>query len=357
MKHLILLLLTCFTLSAFAQGKRNCVTPVSNIVYQQLFASLKSRQDETQKLNMAKRIARENCMTTDQVKKIAEIFENDYNRLAYVQLAYDNTTDKDNFYEIYNSFTYFSNVFRLHDYVMESRGTKSPVVDQPNADVMSFPNLDYPDYRKYFGKIGCKNIITDQDFNNLAERVFKENTEERKLTAAVNISAFNCLQTSQAMKIASLLQNESSRLDYLQKTYHKVFDPDNYKFAMQLFTSDNSKKEFNNLIGGNPGTVITTDPPCEVSAQDFAAMKSQISRQSFINTKLNLAKQSIKSKNCFKTAQIIELIALFPYSDSKMEIAKFAYDYTTDRENYVKVADSFTFSKDKDDFLKFLNTK
>jgi hypothetical protein len=40
-----------------------------------------------------------------------------------------------------------------------------------------------------------------------------------------------------------------------------------------------------------------------------------------------------------------------------MEIAKFAYDYTTDKENYVKIADSFTFSNDKDEFLRFLKSK
>lgn len=357
MRSILIILITGIALGSYAQDNRNCVTPVSNFIYQQQFGSISSKKDEMQMLNQAKRFARENCLSTEQVKKIAELFQNDFNRLAFVQSAYDNTTDKDNFYEIYNSFTFFSNVFRLHDYVMERRGNTKPVVDIPPTSVMSFPNFEYPDYRKYFGKIGCKNIINDQEFINLAEKVFKENSEDRKLNTALGISAYNCLQVAQVMKIASLLQNESSRLDFLKKSYQKVFDPDNYKFAAQVFTSDNFKNEFNTFIGGGAVTVITTNPPCEINTQDFAAIKNQISKQSFTNTKLNLAKQLIQDKKCYKTAQIIELIALFPYSDSKMEIAKFAYDYTTDKDNYTKIADSFSFSRDKDDFLKFLQSK
>jgi hypothetical protein len=191
----------------------------------------------------------------------------------------------------------------------------------------------------------------------LADKVFKETSEDKKLALANNISFANCLQTAQAMKIASLLQNEASRMDFLKKARPKVFDPDNYKYAMPLFTSDSYKQELNSLVGVGVSEISNNNPPCEVGQKDFSDMKTQISKQSFVNTKVTIAKQSIKDKKCFKTAQIIELLALFPYSETKMDIAKYAYDYTTDKENYIKVADAFSFASDKDAFLNFLKTK
>jgi hypothetical protein len=356
MKHIFIIMLAFLTLNAFAQPHRRGGV-VSNFAFQGMLSNLNSKPDDAQKLEMAKKIVNENKLLSDQVKKIAELFGNDYSRLEFAQLAYDNTVDKDNYYEVYNSFSYFSSVFRLHDYVSQKRGG-TKVIPVEEVKVMGFPSYDYPDYRKYFGKIGCTNIISDNDFTSLAEKVFNEPNEDKKLALANNISYSSCLQTAQAMKVASLLQNEKSRLDFLQKARPKVFDPDNYKYAMQVFNSENFKKEFSDFIGG---TVVENNtnniPTCEVSQKELTDIKNQINRQSFNNTKLNIAKENIKSKKCFKTSQIIEIINLLTYSDAKMEIAKFSYDYTTDTENYVKIADSFSFSTDKDAFLNFLKTK
>jgi hypothetical protein len=314
------LLLSVLAISIHAQTSKNCVTPISNFAFQQLMTTMNSKSDEAQKLVFSKKIARENCLSTEQVKQIAEIFGNDYNRLAFVQIAYESTTDKDNFYEVYNSFTYFSNVFRLHDYVNERRTGTKPNQDVTQNLVMTFPAYEYPDYRKYFGKIGCSSILADQDFLSLADKVFREPTDDKKLAIANNITFGNCLQTAQAMKIASLFQNETYRLEFLKKAYTKIFDPDNYKHAFQVFSSENSKKDFNTFLGGGVTEITTINPPCEVSLQDFTSIKNQITKQSFVNTKMNIARQNIKDKKCFKTAQIIEIMALFTFKNGNCKI-------------------------------------
>jgi hypothetical protein len=357
MKHLCVLFLILCYFSAFAQNTRNCVTPISNFAFQQLLTNISAKQDESQKLNFSKKIVRENCLSTDQVKQIAELFSNDYNKLTFVEQAYEVTTDKDNFYEVYNSFSYFSTVFRLHDYIAERKSGTQIVIDEPQTDVMTFPLYDYPEYKKYFGKPGCTNNISESEFQVLADKIFKEPSEDRKLYFANTYAVNNCMQTAYIMKMASLLKNESNRLDFLKKAYNKVYDPDNYRYASQVFSSEPFKKDFNTFLGNKISVNTNNDPPCEVSQQDFATIKNQIAKQSMINTKINIAKMNIKTKKCFKTDQIIEILALFPYSDSKMDIAKFAYDYTNDKENYIKVADCFTFTSDKDVFLNFLKTK
>jgi hypothetical protein len=107
MKKVAILLLSIITISVNAQTNRNCVTPISNYLFSQKLSSVKSQRNEDQRLRVSKLVARDNCLSTEQVKQIAELFQNDYNRLAFVQDAYKNTTDKDNFYEVYNTFMYF----------------------------------------------------------------------------------------------------------------------------------------------------------------------------------------------------------------------------------------------------------
>jgi hypothetical protein len=356
MKKVAILLLSIITISVNAQTNRNCVTPISNYLFSQKLSSVKSQRNEDQRLRVSKLVARDNCLSTEQVKQIAELFQNDYNRLAFVQDAYKNTTDKDNFYEVYNTFMYFSTVFRLHDYIAGMRENKEVPTEEPENDQLTFPNIQYPDYRRYFGKTGCKNIFNDEQFMMLAERVFDEKLENRKLSIA-NQSLYNrCFLTAQAMKMASLLKSEENRLTFLKNAYSKVYDPDNYKYAHQLFENANYKQEIQKLAGGNV-VIVDEKPPCEVNDKEFQDIKNRINKENFNNTKINLAKQIIRSEECFTTSQITQLVKLFRYSDSQMEIAKFAYDYTTDKDNYYKVADVFSFTSDKDKFLNYIKEK
>jgi hypothetical protein len=354
----LLILLIGLSVCLTAQPNRQRINPISEQNFQQLISSLNSINDDAQKLVIAKRSASVNRLTSEQVKRISETFVYDFGRLEFAKSAWENTTDQENFYDVYNTFLYFSNVFKLHDFVLEKKSGSKEVINPP-VQVMTFPEMEYPDFRRYFGQIGCTNVLPDPNFMSLAERVFNETSEDRKLALANNISFSNCLQTAQAMKLASLLQNEASRLDFLKKARPKVFDPDNYRFALPLFKSENFRREFNLFIGsgGGVGEIKTENPPCEVSPKDLMDLKALIKKQSFENTKLNIAQQSIKGLKCFKTEQIIELLTLFSFSDSKLIMAKFAYDYTSDKANYVKIADSLAFTRDKDDFLKFLKSK
>jgi len=167
MKKIIFGILFLFSIGASAQTK-NCVTPIPNYTFQQKFTSVKAQNGDDQRLPAALKLAKENCLSTSQVKEVAELFENDYNRLAFVQEAYLSTTDKDNFYEVYNSFLYFSTVFRLHDYIASTKTVQTNASDNVVSKEMTFPDYQYPDYKKYYGKTGCREFANDQEFLDFA---------------------------------------------------------------------------------------------------------------------------------------------------------------------------------------------
>ncbi|TVR78301.1 MAG: DUF4476 domain-containing protein [Chitinophagaceae bacterium] len=89
---------------------------------------------------------------------------------------------------------------------------------------------------------------------------------------------------------------------------------------------------------------------------DFQRAKSSISSQSFEDSKMNIAKQMTRS-NCLTAGQVREVMTLFTFEETKLEYAKFAYDYTHDLGNYYMVNDVFTYSFSVDELNEYLMSR
>jgi hypothetical protein len=96
---------------------------------------------------------------------------------------------------------------------------------------------------------------------------------------------------------------------------------------------------------------------CKVSELEIADIKKAIDKESFNNTKITIAKNLIRTKKCFTVSQIREVLQLISFEESKLEIAKYAYDFTTDKEKYMTIVDDFSFFSSKDSFTAFVQSK
>jgi hypothetical protein len=85
----------------------------------------------------------------------------------------------------------------------------------------------------------------------------------------------------------------------------------------------------------------------------FEAAKITISKASFDDSKLTIAKQ-IASSNCLLASQIRDIMRLFAFESTRLEFAKFAYPFCYDKGNYFLVNDAFTFSSSIDELNKFI---
>jgi hypothetical protein len=74
----------------------------------------------------------------------------------------------------------------------------------------------------------------------------------------------------------------------------------------------------------------------------FENLQRVIRSQSFDSSKLKIAKQAITANN-ISSQQVLQLMNLFTFESYKLDLAKFAYPYTTDRQNYFMLYDGFTF--------------
>jgi len=93
-----------------------------------------------------------------------------------------------------------------------------------------------------------------------------------------------------------------------------------------------------------------------IGATDFASGKSSIKNQSFSESQMKVAKTFTKN-NCLSVAQIKEVMGLFSFEESKLDYAKFAYDFCVDKKNYYQLSDAFSFSSSSDDLNEFLESK
>jgi Domain of unknown function (DUF4476) len=90
-----------------------------------------------------------------------------------------------------------------------------------------------------------------------------------------------------------------------------------------------------------------------MSSREFESVKEQIRKEWFENNRLTSAK-TIIDKNNFTAQQTKEMVLLFGFENNKLEIAKYAYRKTVDKQNYYVVNDAFTFSSSKDELARFI---
>jgi len=355
---LILFLSLLLPLISIAQNN-TCNQPIADFLYQQQLNKVTQPSNDAERLNRARLVVNNYCLSSFQVKGLAETFRGDDARLEFARLAYIRVFDKQNFYEVYNAFAYFSTVFRLHDFVLEQRNDISnPSITSPTTNPnTNFPNLIYPNYVGYQGVSNCGMPIDDHDFNLLAQDLLRLTAETGRLNRLNTIGSNYCLSTEQAMKFASLLENEDNRLLFLKNTYNSVFDLGNYRQAGQLFRSRTIQDQFIIFINSRTdrNNFDSQVQLCQISATDYNEIKTRISTISFDNEKLNTIKSIMRVKRCFTVEQIKDLAPLFGFTT--IEFVKFAYDYTKDVDNFYKLTDVFTFSSDKEEILNFIETK
>ena len=85
----------------------------------------------------------------------------------------------------------------------------------------------------------------------------------------------------------------------------------------------------------------------------FQQLKQSIERESFDASRMKITKQFV-AINYFNTTQVKELVGLFFSESSKLELAKYMYDYTVDKGNYFVINDVLFFSSSKEELARFI---
>lgn len=100
-------------------------------------------------------------------------------------------------------------------------------------------------------------------------------------------------------------------------------------------------------------TTINNNCIYGMSESELRDAKNSISGASFEDTKSSTFKQVVSNK-CVNTKQVKELLQLFTFEETKLEMAKYAYGYVADPSNYYTINDIFTFDSSKDELSNYV---
>ena len=362
MKHLFILLIV-FSISVSLKSQ-NCASPVSSIAFKQKFSQLSSIPNDHQRLASANDFVLKNCLLTYQVKQIAELFNDDISRLAFIQKAYPATFDKENVYDLYDAFAYFSTAMRFHDFIEDQ--TQKPDRHNRRLEVQevpySFPSYNYPSYESYRDKTPCSQPLSDDEFLNLLRNVSIHHDDDSRISAAIQLEENNCLTVAQIMKMGSIIEKEANRLDYLKRSYDHTYDVGNFQYTNQLLKEKQNSSDFEVFMKERRNRPVRDNKEshhgrntCVVTEAEMLDIVSNIKTQTFENTKITMAKQIVRTKQCFSSMQIKQLLEVFDFENSKLDIAKYCYAFCIDRSEYYKINSSFTYSTSVDDLTKFIS--
>jgi len=363
-KIVVFLLITALSSVLHAQNNK-CSTPIANQQFLQKYNQIKNKQTDASKLQLAKKIINSSCFSSNQVQELASLFQNDYDRLEFAKNAYKNTTDKENFYDVYDAFIYYSVVFRLHDYI------KSGTNNQTNEKTyeISFPHYNYPNHKGYRGHLNCFNPINYKDFKSIAINIDKQHVEREKYDESLDYIRNACFPTEYLMKIGSLINSEALKLEFAKKGFESVYDINNYTEMKQIFGTPKARSEFvdflssqkinnerNDEVRDGRNASSSGSVQCKVSDNDYQQILRTVRNEKFNTNKLSTAKHLIQSnKKCFNAKQIKGIIDLFDYENSRLEIAKYGYKFVSDQSNYyVTVSNALAFESNRQRLLDFI---
>lgn len=90
--------------------------------------------------------------------------------------------------------------------------------------------------------------------------------------------------------------------------------------------------------------------------KSFSIALSSIKNQSFDSERLKIAKNTVKQQK-LNSEQILEIIKLFSFESSRLEFAKFAYNYTIDKKNYNIISSAFQFSSSTSELQYYIESQ
>lgn len=146
---------------------------------------------------------------------------------------------------------------------------------------------------------------------------------------------------------------------YVQPRQNQPMDNSYNNYPDPRYNNSNQTPQYNNSYTRNDNAYpdvnskgINSGYQGLMSYKEFATMKERVKLNTLENGKLETAKMMTR-ENVLTAAQVAEITRLFTFDNNRLDFAKFAFEFTYDRENYTVVSDALAFQKNREDLLRF----
>jgi hypothetical protein len=206
---------------------------------------------------------------------------------------------------------------------------------------------------------GLNDTQLQEEFRELGA----DRDDREKLRRGKDVLRRYYLSSQQVKTIALKFADESARYDFALAAFPRVVDPENFYEVYDAFKSFSKVLRLHDFVRAERGPVHTPPPApapgsTAVSDPEVAEMIKALKAESFDNARLKLAKQVLSSsRRPFLAAQIRRMAECFDFEPSRLDFAKYAWDYTVDREKYFLVNQAFSFQSSKDSLGAYIETR
>jgi hypothetical protein len=192
--------------------------PATERQFQETLGAIRNRGNDPDRLREARTMLVRGWYSSQQVKTMARAIANEDLRIEFALAAYPRTVDPENFYEVYDAFTTFSKVFRLHDRVQRLKSAPGG----PVAVVVA--------------------PVSKEEFQNILRAFEKEHFDDgRERLARQVITENSRLLSRQVRDIMKIFKFDDGRLAVAKLAYGRTLDPENFFVVNEAFTFDSTK--------------------------------------------------------------------------------------------------------------------
>jgi hypothetical protein len=232
----------------------------------------------------------------------------------------------------------------------------------------------------------CAQSIDSRTFGqNLAQMRAIPNDAAR-LTRAINFAQVYCLHSGQVFDLANIFREDHSKFDVIATAYPNMTDQDNRYMLLDVFAQFSSAFRMHDYmdfidrqrnrpyqwtpIFYPPVTqpmpipqpipvqpVPAPVPQCFVTDQEMQEVRASIKGMGFDSSMIEQAKMLLNAKQCFSSQQIASIVSLFSFASSQVDVAKYAFDYCIDRDNYFRVINVLGFDSSKREVRDYISTR
>ncbi|HZG99751.1 MAG TPA: DUF4476 domain-containing protein [Flavisolibacter sp.] len=238
--------------------------------------------------------------------------------------------------------------FRMnyHVDIVINRFGKTLIDEQP----ISYTRWEGEDDNLYRDETAMSNT----SFENLRNTIRQERFTSSKMVIIKQALQDNYFTAEQVKQMAQQFSFEDDKLQVAKLAFNRTIDKANYHLLYSIFSYSSSKEDLAKYIidnGGSGGDTYSVKPI--ISTEDFNRIKSRLQVSFSDNSRLSIARQSIDSYY-FSAEQVREMVQVFPFEASKLEIAKYAYGKTVDKNNFGIVQDLLNSRSGREELSRYI---
>ncbi len=98
-------------------GPIGCEGVMSEKRFREAKSSIQNKDFADERMSQAKRMTKNNCLLTDQVQELVELFDFEDDRVEFAKFAHEHTYDQGNYYKLHDSFEFSSSVEELEEFL------------------------------------------------------------------------------------------------------------------------------------------------------------------------------------------------------------------------------------------------